>query len=35
VLYATRLGELADARGMSETGIYDFFKKVTETARKR
>jgi protein disulfide-isomerase len=35
VLYATRLGELADARSMSETGIYDFFKKVTETARKR
>jgi protein disulfide-isomerase len=35
VLYATRLGELADARNMSETGIYDFFKKVTETAKKR
>src|SRR5712692_9692956 len=34
VLYATRLGELADARNMSETGIYDFFKRVTETAKK-
>jgi protein disulfide-isomerase len=35
VLYATRLGELADARSMSETGIYDFFKRVTETAKKQ
>jgi len=35
VLYATRLGELADARNMSETGIYDFFKQVTETAKKK
>jgi protein disulfide-isomerase len=35
VLYATRLGELADARNMSETGIYDFFKRVTETAKKK
>ncbi len=26
VLYATRAGELADARRMSESGIYDFFK---------
>ena len=34
VLYATRLGELADARNMSETGIYDFFKRVTEMAKK-
>jgi protein disulfide-isomerase len=25
VLYATRGGELADARSMGETGIYDFF----------
>src|SRR5438067_12807598 len=33
VLYATRLGELADARNMSETGIYDFFKRVTQTAK--
>jgi protein disulfide-isomerase len=35
VLYATRLGELADARSMSETGIYDFFKAVTEQAKKK
>src|SRR5438094_3887766 len=35
VLYATRLGELADARNMSDTGIYDFFKRVTETAKKQ
>lgn len=28
VLYATRAGELADARRMSESGIYDFFKGV-------
>jgi thioredoxin 1 len=25
VIYATRAGELADARGMSESGVYDFF----------
>ena len=30
VLYITKLGELADARHMSETGIYDFFHAVTE-----
>jgi thioredoxin 1 len=35
VLYATRLGELADARNMSETGIYDFFKRVTEKAKNQ
>jgi thioredoxin 1 len=35
LLYATRLGELADARGMSETGIYDFFHKVTQDTRKK
>ena len=34
VLYATRLGELADARNMSETGIYDFFRQVTDDAKK-
>src|SRR5213593_825289 len=28
VLYATRAGELADARRMSESGIYDFLRKV-------
>lgn len=35
VLYATRLGELADARNMSETGIYDFFKSVVQSAKKQ
>ena len=30
VLYATKAGELADARRMSETGIYDFFRKVSQ-----
>lgn len=34
VLYATRLGELADARHMSDTGIYDFFKGVVQQAKK-
>ena len=33
VLYATRTGELADARRMSESGIYDFLGKVTQTAK--
>jgi protein disulfide-isomerase len=28
VIYATRAGELADARHMGEDGIYDFFAKV-------
>lgn len=32
VLYATRAGELADARRMSETGVYDFFQSVTNVA---
>lgn len=27
-LYATRGGELADARAMGDTGVYDFFAKV-------
>jgi thioredoxin 1 len=35
VLYATRAGELADARHMSETGIYDFFKNVTQAAKRK
>jgi protein disulfide-isomerase len=35
VLYATRAGELADARHMSETGIYDFFKRVAGAAKQR
>jgi protein disulfide-isomerase len=29
VLYATREGELADARKMGDSGIYEFFKRVT------
>lgn len=33
VLYATRAGELADARQMSESGIYDFFKRVSQAAK--
>jgi thioredoxin 1 len=32
VLYATKEGELANARTMSDRGIYDFFKKVTAAA---
>jgi thioredoxin 1 len=28
VVYATRAGELADARRMSETGIHDFFSQI-------
>ncbi len=35
VLYATRAGELADARRMSENGIYDFFTAVARSARTR
>lgn len=30
IVYATRAGELADARTMSATGIYEFFKRVSE-----
>lgn len=33
VLYATRGGELADARSMGETGIYDFFSKMIATSQ--
>ena len=33
VLYATRAGELANARRMSESGIYDFFKAAAQAAR--
>jgi thioredoxin 1 len=35
VLYATRAGELADARRMSETGIYDFFDSVVKASRNK
>jgi thioredoxin 1 len=34
VLYLTREGELANARDMGDTGIYDFFKRVTASAVK-
>lgn len=32
VLYATRTGELSNARRMSESGVHDFLKTVGETA---
>jgi len=32
VLYATREGELANARKMGDQGIYEFFKRVTAAA---
>jgi len=32
VLYATREGELANARKMGDKGIYEFFKRVTASA---
>ena len=35
VLYATRGGELADARRMGEGGIHDFFEGVVQTALVR
>ena len=35
VLYITKLGELADARHMSETGIYDFFHAVTQKTKTK
>jgi len=35
VVYATRAGELADARRMSESGIHDFFKRVSQGAATR
>ena len=30
ILYSTKAGELADARRMSESGIYEFFRRVTQ-----
>jgi protein disulfide-isomerase len=33
VLYATRGGELADARTMGDAGIYEFFKRVSAQSR--
>ena len=35
VLYLTKLGELADARHMSETGIYDFFHAITQKTKAK
>ena len=32
VLFATKGGELANARKMSDSGVYDFFEKVVESA---
>ena len=34
VLYATRAGELSNARRMSETGVYDFFRGMVSSAIK-
>jgi thioredoxin 1 len=34
VLYVTREGELANARDMGDTGVYDFFKRITSSAVK-
>jgi len=33
VLYATRAGELADARKMADAGIHEFFRRVAASAR--
>jgi thioredoxin 1 len=33
LLYTTKGGELANARKMSETGVYDFFRDVVATAK--
>jgi protein disulfide-isomerase len=35
VLYVTRAGEVADARRMGESGIYDFFKQVTASSKAK
>ena len=35
VLYATRDGELANARKMGDSGIYEFFKRVTASAKAK
>jgi thioredoxin 1 len=35
VLYSTKAGELANARRMSETGIYDFFENVIRASRDK
>jgi thioredoxin 1 len=33
ILYATRAGELADARRMSASGVHDFFARAVQTAK--
>jgi protein disulfide-isomerase len=33
VLYATKEGELADARKMGDNGVYEFFKRVTASVK--
>jgi len=35
VLYVTRAGELADARSMGESGIYEFFKQVVDRGKPK
>lgn len=35
VLYVTKDGELADARKMGDSGIYEFFKRVTESTKAK
>lgn len=34
ILYATRAGELSNARRMNDTGVYDFFQSAVATASK-
>lgn len=34
-IYATKAGELADARNMGDTAIYDFFSRVSASAGNR
>ena len=35
VLYATRDGELANARKMGDNGVYEFFKRVTASSKAK
>ncbi len=35
VLYATRAGELSNARRMSETGVYDFFRSMVSSTKAK
>jgi protein disulfide-isomerase len=35
VLYATKEGELANARSMGDNGIYEFFKRVTASTKRK